>query len=226
MAEGIIQLPADGVGSKTRTRTRTVGANTVHEPYVLVQDPRLITYFGRANIFRTPGRAGTAGQKLFAIHNATGSSVKVDVEKITVDLVQTVVKAITVLPPVIRAWKVTVLPTNGTALTKVPRDSTLSSNASVTIFGDASADGTSSASALTATLPAGTILSQEFAGRMITGAGYEMMDRMEFFGELNEVITLNALEGVVIFADYVLATQNPITDMWVVGCKWTEYTNP
>ncbi len=226
MAEAIIQLPADGVGSKTRTRSRTVGSNTVHEPYVLVQDPRLITYFGRANTFRTPGRAGTTGQKLFAIHNATGSSIKVDIEKVTVDIVNTVVKAITVLPPVIRAWKVTVLPTNGTALTKVPRDSTLSSSASVTVFGDASADGTSSASALTATLPAGTILSQEFAGRFVTAVGQEVMDRIEFFSGTDELITLNALEGVVVFADYVLATQNPITDMWVVGCKWTEYTNP
>lgn len=226
MAEGIIQLPVDGAGSKTRTRTRTVGANSVHEPYVLVQDPRLITYWGRTATLRTPGRAGTAGQKLFAIHNATGSLIFVDVEKITVDLVQTVVKAVTVLPPVIRAWKVTVLPSNGTALTKVPSDSTKSSSASVTIFGDASADGTSSSSALTATLPSGTILTQEFAPRLITAAGYEMADRIEFSGEQDKLVTLNALEGVVIFADYVLATQNPITDMWIIGCKWTEYTNP
>jgi len=226
MAEGIIQLPVDGAGSKTRTRTRTVGANTIHEPYVLVQDSRLITYLGRVATFRTPGRAGTAGQKLFAIHNATGSAVIVDIEKITVDLVQTVVKAVTVLPPVIRAWKVTVLPTNGTALTKVPSDSTLSSSASVTVFGDASADGTSSSSALVATLPAGTILTQEFAPRLITAAGYEMADRIEFSGEQDRLVTLNPLQGVVIFADYVLATQNPVTDMWIIGCKFTEYTNP
>jgi len=185
---------------------------------------RTISYYGRAATFRMPGRAGTAGQKLFAIHNATGSTIKVDVEKITVDLVMTVVKAITVLPPVIRLWKVTVLPTNGTALTKVPRDSTQSSSASVTIFGDASADGTSSATALTATLPAGTIITQEFAGRFITAAGYEPMDRVEFLSGKDELITLNALEGIVVFADYILATQNPITDMWTVGCKWTEYT--
>ena len=226
MAEGIIQLPADGAGSKTRTRTRTVSANTVHEPYVLIQEPRLITYFGRANTFRTPGRAGTAGQKLFSIHNATGSAVLVDIEKITLDLVQTVIKAVTVLPPVVRAWRVTVLPSSCTALTKVPRDTSLSSSASVTILGDASVDGTSSSTALAATLPGGTILTQEFAPRLITAAGYEMADRIEFFAGLDELVTLRPLEGLVIFADYVLATQNPTTDMWVIGCKWCEYTNP
>jgi len=226
MAEDIVQLPSDGAGKKTRARSRTVGANTVYEPYILVQDPRLITFYGRAATFRTPGRAGTAGQKLFSIHNATGSTIKVDVEKITVDLVQTVIKAVTVLPPVIRMWKVTVLPSNGTALTKNSRDSVLSSSASVTVLGDASADGTGSSTALTATLPTGTFLSEEYASRLITAAGFEMFDRAEFFAGEDERVTLNALEGLVVFADYVLATQNPTTDQWLIGCKWTEYTNP
>lgn len=226
MAEDIIQLPTDGAGKKTRTRSRTVGANSVHEPYVLIQDPRLVTYYGKVSTFRIPGRAGTVGQKLFSIHNATGSTIKVDVEKITVDLVQTVVKAVTVLPPVIRIWKVTVLPTNGTAGTKTPMNSSLTSSASLTVLQDALSDGSSSASALTATLPAGTVVSQEFASRLITAAGFEMMDRAEFLSGQDEIVTLNALEGLVVFADYVLATQNPITDMWIVGCRWTEYTNP
>ena len=55
---------------------------------------------------------------------------------------------------------------------------------------------------------------------------FRSMDVAEFLGGTDELITLNALEGVVVFADYVLATQNPITDMWIVGCKWTEYTRP
>jgi hypothetical protein len=179
------------------------------------------TFKGRASTFRTPGRAGTAGQKIFAIHNATGSSKVVSVYKITVDQTATVIKAVTVLPPVIRAWKVTALPTNGTALTKVPEDSSLSTNSAVTVFGDASADGALSASALAAVLPAGMILSEEFAPRLITAVGYEMMDRAEFFAD-SDPIVLRPLEGIVIFLDYVLATQNPATDMWIVGCRWTE----
>lgn len=183
-----------------------------------------VSFKGRASTFRIPGRAGTTGQKLFSIHNATGSTVLVDVEKIKIDLVATVVKAVTVLPPTVRLYKVTVLPTNGTAITKVARDSAQSSNASLTILQDASADGTSSATALTATLPAGTVVEGEFAQRLITAAGYEVGDAIQFLKETDELITLRALEGLVVMLDYTLATQNPTTDMWIVTAKWTEYT--
>lgn len=185
---------------------------------------RAISYRGRASTFRIPGRAGTAGQKLFSIHNATGSTILVDVDKIKVDLVQTVAKAVTVLPPIVRLYKVTVLPTNGTVVTKVARDSALSSSAALTVLQDASADGTSSATALTATLPAGAVVEGEFAQRLITAAGYEVGDAIYFLKEVDELITLRALEGLVLTLDYVLATQNPITDMWIVTCKWAEYT--
>ena len=198
--------------------TRTKPSDQQH---VIVDANPSLLYKGTACTFRTPGRAGTTGQKILSLHNAAGSTVFVRVTKIAVDLVQTVVKAVTVQPPVIRAWKVTVLPTNGTALTKVPVDSRLTASASVTVLGDASADGTSSASALTATLPAGTIVTQEFAPRFITAAGYEAFDRVEFFSDGEEVV-LGALEGIVVFLDYVLATQNPITDMWVSSVHWTE----
>jgi hypothetical protein len=160
------------------------------------------------------------GQKILSVHNANGSTVKVYITKVVVDLMQTVVKAITVAPPVIRLWKVTVLPTNGTALTKNRIGGTSTSSASVTALGDASADGTGSATTLTATLPAGTILTQEFAPRFITAAGYEPADRVEF--NIEGEIELLALEGVVLFLDYVLATQNPITDMWIAGIEWYE----
>lgn len=186
-----------------------------------VKQTDLNTYIGRACTFRIPGRAGTAGQKLFSIHNATGSTTTVNVRKIFVDLYQTVVKLVTVAPPVIRAWKVTVLPTNGTALTKVQIGGSGATSSSVTVLGDASADGTGSGTTLTATLPAGAILSQEFAPRLITAAGYEIADRVEFF-DGTTTIKLGALEGLVLFLDYTLATQNPTTDMWIVGCEWDE----
>jgi hypothetical protein len=225
MADSFVQLPVDSSGKKLRTLDRGTPG---HDQYIIPSDGRLVTFQGRVCTFRTPGRAGTAGQKLVALHNATGSAVTVDVEKVAVDLVQTVVKAVTVLPPLLRLWKVTVLPTNGTALTKVPEDSIRfsSSSASVTVFGDASADGTSSASALTATLPAGTIVTQEFAPRLITAVGYECFDRTVFLEGDSEVVTLAPLQSIVLFAGYVLATQNPVTDMWAVSCRWSEYTRP
>jgi hypothetical protein len=160
-----------------------------------------------------------------SLHNATGSTIVAEVQKVVVDLVQTVVKAVTVLPPNIRLYKVTVLPSNGTALTKVAVDSSAAAtSASVTCLQDASADGTSSATALTATLPAGAVVTGEFAPRLITAAGYEMFDRTEFLTGSSESVVLRPLEGIVLMLDYVLATQNPITDMWVAGVRWEEYT--
>jgi hypothetical protein len=217
-----VQLSKPGFGAPNDFRS-----TSRQFPFPVDTDSRrLISYRGRAGTFRIPGRGGTAGQKLFSIHNATGSTTIVDVEKITLDMACTVVKAVTVLPPMVRLYRVTVLPTNGTAVTKVARDTTQSSSASVTILQDASADGTSSGTALTATLPAGNFVGGEFAPRLITAAGYEMSDRIEFLEETDEVITLRPLEGLVAMLDYPLATQNPVTDMWVVKCKWTEYTTP
>ena len=219
MADSSIAITA-GTGTAVDTFTMPNGD---HRQVVMVNDHG--SYAGKAATFTIPGRAGTTGQKLFSIHNATGSTIVAEVHKITVDLVQTVVKAVTVMPPVIRLWKVTVLPTNGTAATKVAEDSSsTATSASVTVLQDASANGTSSTTALTATLPAGTVVSEEFAPRLLTAAGYEMFDRTEFMSDPLESVVLRPLEGLVVFLDYTLATQNPVTDMWLVGARWEEYT--
>lgn len=179
------------------------------------------TFSGRCGTFRMPGLAGTAGQKIFAIHNATGSTKIVKVNQIAVDLYVTVVKAVTVAPPIIRLHRVTVLPTGGTAGSKVSKDTSLTTNASVTLFQHASADGTGG-TAITATIPAGSIITQEMAPRLITAAGYEMADRITFL-DTSEGVVLRALEGIVVNLDYTLATQNPVTDMWTVTADWDEY---
>lgn len=180
-------------------------------------------YTGYCSTFRTPGRAGTAGQKIFAIHNATGSTIVAEVQDIVVALNQTVVKAVTVMPPVIRLYKVTVLPSSGTAGVKVARDSSATAtSASLTVWQDASADGTSSGTALAATLPA-TVIAAEFAPRMITAAGLEMQQRVNFLEDDLATVILRPLEGIVVMLDYTLATQNPVTDMWTVSARWEEY---
>ncbi len=207
-------------GAGTTVATEDVGG--AHYQKIINSDEAHASFRGKCHSFRTPGRAGTTGQKIFALHNATGSTVFVHINQLAIDLAVTVVKAVTVLPPIVRVHRVTVLPTNGTALTKTSKDTALTSSASVTVFGDASADGSSSATALTATLPAGSILTQEFAPRLITAAGYEMFDRTELLVDTD--LVLRALEGIVVNLDYVLATQNPITDMWTVGADWYENT--
>lgn len=224
MADSFIQLPADSTGKKLNTRERTVGANTIHEQVVIPTTYEVITYRGRVGSFRTPGRAGTAGQRLSTLYNSAGSAVIVNVETIAVDLYQTVVKAVGTAPPIIRISRFTTAPTNGTVLSKVATDTAQSSSANVELRGDASADGTSSASALTVTVAAGNLMTQEYAPRLITAAGYEMADRVHFFHQ--DSVYLRAGQGLVVHLDYTATGQNPITDMWTVTWQWDEFTLP
>ncbi len=195
--------------------------------YVIPVEDRIVSFSGRTTTFVTPGRAAVA-QKVFAIHNATGSTVLVSVDRLTIDLLTTVAKAATVLPPLIRVHRFTALPTGGTALAKAGMDTTLTSSASVTAWGDSSADnaGAGTSSATTLTITAGAAISQKYAPRMLTAAGYEPIDTAPFFhGEPD--IMLRALEGVVVFLDMAtVTTGNPATDKWMVTADWTEYTRP
>lgn len=234
-----------GAGSFTVTRGQDGTTAVAHTTGVRVSQivgvqrvepvlaSKIVSYLGRASGFRTPGRAGTTGQKVLAIHNATGSPVLVDVNKVMLDFITTVAigKVGTIIPPIVRLWKFTAVPTNGTALTKIPEDSALTSNASVTVWGDASADGTGSATTLTITLPAATFPSQIVAPNRVfgtTGTGtnpwIEDSARITFLPESDEIITLRALEGLAVFLDYTVATANPVTDFWVPTVRWTEYT--
>lgn len=226
-----LPLPTGAATEATLARINTQGqkAMSASTPVVIASDQSTVNvamaaasvlFRGKVLTFNTPGRAGTVGQKILSLHNATNSTIKVYITKVVVDAAFTVVKAVTIAPPMIRLWKVTVLPTNGTSIAKTKIGGTTTSNASVTVLGDASADGTGSATTLTATLPAGAIITQEYAPRFITAAGYEPADRVEF--EISGEIELNALEGVVLFLDYVLATQNPTTDRWIAGMEWYE----
>jgi hypothetical protein len=217
-------------GVEARGYRRGPNAGDGWDQYVVPVADRIESFRGRSSTFVTPGRP-VAAQRLFAIHNATGSTTLVSINRVVVDLMTTVAKAIGNQPPVIRANRFTALPTGGTALVKVGLDSAQTSNASVTVWGDASADnagaGTSSATALTITPNPTTSLAQVFAPRFIGTAGYEMVDTAAFFiGEPD--VVLRPLEGVVIsLTDPVtLALGNPATDKWIAFCDWTEYTKP
>lgn len=204
------------------------------DQYVVPVRDRISSFKGRATTFVTPGRGATA-HKILALHNATGSTVLANVNRIRVDLLSTVSKAITTVPPVIRVHRFTAVPTNGTALTKVGLDTAQTSNASITAWGDASGDnaGAGTSSATTLTITAGGALAQTWAPRVAsfavpaTGSNpfYEPIDTVEFFvGETD--ITLRALEGVCVFIDLVTATNNPTTDKWLASIDWEEYTRP
>ncbi len=199
-------------------RRGAVSGDPVDQFVVPVLD-RIVSYRGRAGTFRQLGIAGTAGQKLFTIHNASGSTVLVDVEGITVDVYQTAARV--VAPPILRLHRYTTLATGGTAVTKAPEDTTMTSSSSVTLLQGTASDG-GAATAIVVT--PGAILSQEPVARALTLVGYEQFDRTEFFS--GSPITLRALEGVVVNLDYTVATSNPVTDNYTVTVKWSEYTRP
>ncbi len=191
------------------------------DQYVIPTSDKIVTFRGRACSFRQLGIAGTAGQKIGAIFNAAGSAVIVDVELVAVDVSQTAARV--VAPPLIRAHKLTAVPTGGTAITKIASDSTLTSNASVTLFQGTASDG-GAATAITATPAANTIINQEVAPRALTLVGYEQFDRLEWFD--SKPWTLRAGEGMLVNLDYTVATSNPVTDNWNVQFLWSEYTRP
>jgi hypothetical protein len=212
-------------GVEARGYRRGTVSTDSWDQYVIPIRDRIVSYSGRVSTFITPGRAAV-GQKLLALHNATGSSVIVCVNRITVDVLHTAVKAVTIVPPVVRIHRFTAIPTNGTTLTKTPMDSSQSSNASVTAWGDASADGTGSGTTLTVTIPAGSCLHQKYGPRVFTAVGYEPIDTAPFF-EGEPDITLRALEGICVFLDQaVVTTGNPSTDRWISTIDWEEYTRP
>lgn len=210
-------------GVEARGYRRGTLATDDWDQYVIPVRDRITSCLARAATFRTPGRAAVS-QKLMALHNATASPVLINLNRIRVDMLTTVVKAVTVLPPIIRVNKFTAVPTNGTVLAKTLLDTAGATNSAVTVWGDASADGTSSATTLTIT--AGGVIAQAFAPRLLTAVGYEPLDTVEFFlGDID--VTLRALEGVVIFLDNAtVTTGNPATDFWLATIDWEEYTRP
>lgn len=215
-------------GQQARAYRRGTVSGDPVDQYVIPVEDKIVSFQGRCTTPYMPGRAAMS-QKVFAIHNATASPVLVSVDRIRLDMLNLAVKAVTIVPPMIRIHRFTALPTNGTNITsthKAPLDTTMTSDAAVTVWCDASADNTSSATTLTVTIPSNSLLAEQWAGRVFTAVGYEEMDRPEFFGGEPD-ITLRALEGLCVFLDAaVVTTGNPTTDKWAVSCDWTEYTRP
>lgn len=194
------------------------------DQYVVPVFDRVTSFAGRAASFRIPGNAAVS-QTLVTLHNATGSTVLINVNRVLVDVTSTAVKATALVqPPVIRIYRITALPTGGAAMNKVGFDSTQTSSASVTCLQGASADRTGVA--ITATVPTTTRMAQVPAPRLATFAGFEVLDPIVFFEGPSDV-TLRALEGIaVVLEDAVVTTGNPATDWWTVMVDFEEFTRP
>ena len=188
------------------------------DQYVVPVRDRISSYKGRACSVRIPGIAGTTGQNILSIFNADATGVLVEVQKIFVDVMQTAAKVIE--PPAIRIYRVSAAPTGGSAITKAPLDTALTSDTDIAVLQGASAENT--ASAITATT--GALVSEEWAPRVLTLVGYETADRLFFLDDAP--VLLRQSEGLLLRLDYSAAGANPVTDKWVCGVQWEEFTRP
>lgn len=175
---------------------------------------------GRAATFRTIGRGGTVPRRVLALWNAAGSGRTITINQITLDIMQTAVVPETVIAIPIRVYRITSSPTDGSPLTKSAKDTALTSSASISLLQDASADGTNSVAALAATTAAGSALTQVFASRLITAAGFEAMDRAVLLADKRVLIRPG--EGVVLSLDITLAAQEPASVHTLAEIDWFE----
>lgn len=225
MAEDFVQLAADGAGAKMRTRGRTIGANAVEEQYVLVASERVVVARLWWATSRIPCRAVTS-QPLFTIWN--GGTNLVAVRRLTAESDTIVAKA--ALSPVLRTFRMTTASTAGDTLVGFSQDTNDTGSAGVVARQDASADGTSSASALTATPNPTTKAWQQTAPRMHTAVGYLGPTVLNLLPDDSGVVAegpliLRPSQGLVVRME-VAAAPTAADYHFYLKCVTDEYTLP
>ncbi len=217
---------ASGAGvADVRTRERTVDGGTFAEQYVVPIDERVASYKGMYSTFRSPGRAATT-QVLFTIANKTGSGVLLALRRLSIQQETSAVVNISWANQFKTARVAGTVPANGTVMTKVPFDSNQSSAANVEARGDASADGTTSASALTAAFT--TVAWHQFAMRMHTAVGQVLLDDESLIPSLADAdpVILRENEAMIVSVLANATAANGATVFYLINCMWEEFTLP
>lgn len=224
MPEDFVQMPPNSTGAKTRTRSRIVGANTVHEPYTIIQPERLVTAEVGVSTFRTIGNAAVS-QNIFTLENGVSSPVLVGIRRLTLQMDATAV--LTVVTPQVKVWRITTLPTGGTALTKIVFDSGETSNALAVARAATASDG-GAATTITATPPAGSAFWQQYLWRQATAVGQLVTSDESLVPIIcdDTPFVLRANQAVLVQIVASVATSNPATNNYIVNCMWEEYTLP
>lgn len=173
MADGVVRLAPDSTGSYLHTRTRTVNSQTVHEEYVRSLDSdRVTASISSAATFRIPVRAVAAAgsQPLLTMLNSASATAVIGIRRIAVEVDSIVAR--TALAPWIRTVRISAH-AGGTAVTPVTYDASTTLNATgLAILADASADGTNSTTALSATVSNANFIWQQVLPRWQTLVGY------------------------------------------------------
>ncbi len=114
MAESFTQVPPNSTGNQMRTRTRTIGGNTVHEQAVF--NGAMPTYYALADAV-----AFAANKQVISLYNAVGSGQLVVIKKLF--LINVALAAVTGVAVRQELKRFSAIHTAGTAITPVPSDS-------------------------------------------------------------------------------------------------------
>ena len=114
MPESFTQVPPNSTGNKMRTRTRVVGADTVHEQAVF--NGALPTYYALADAV-----AFAANKHMISLHNAAGTGKMIVLKKMF--LINLALAGVTGVALRQDVKRFTAVHTGGTAVTPVPCDS-------------------------------------------------------------------------------------------------------
>lgn len=198
-AVGVVDNAAGAGIGEVRTRSRTIGGGTKHEQYVIPVSDRVIAGEWVSSSFRIPARA-LAAQTLAAVFVGASSAQFLVIRDILVDQETIAIK--TVINPLLKVQKTSVVHTNGTAGTKNLTDSNDATDANITVAFDASADGTNSASALTNGTLTGAAFQPRYATRMHTAVGISISgsDPLQHMRGLpeNKPMVLRPSQGLVL----------------------------
>lgn len=113
MPNSYTQVPPNSTGNKMRTRSRVIGADTVHEQAVF--QGSLPTYYALADVV-----AFAANKHMISIHNAAGSGVMIVLKKMF--LINLALAAVTGVALRQDVKRFSAVHTGGTAITPLPCD--------------------------------------------------------------------------------------------------------
>lgn len=232
MPDSFIQVAPDSTGSKLRTRSRTVGANTVDEPYAIVL-PHERNVLNRSwySSLRIPIPASTTATTFFTIWY-TGSNI-INVRRLGIEVGTAIAYA--ALSPIARLYRITGTPPavgSGSTLAAIQQDTTDAAITGTTVL--AAHTSAEAYGALTVTgQTLGALAWQQVLPRFHTLTGFApptVLNMLPDDGTMNQEDPLVIRNGAGIALRWEFPTTGtvPTASTWHVMVKAvvTEYTVP
>lgn len=212
----ILPLDTGNTGKNKRTQTRVVGADTVHEDFVIVQDMRSVLgcYKASSGSLTPPTTAHNGTTTGFAwLYNPVGSTIKMQISRMVYDMKFNAL-AVDLIPGELRADRFTFTGTgSGTLVTPAKRDSN-----------DAASQGNFrlASTGLTCT-PVATLFGAQFPTMdLVTGGAGQWNPHRVVYEQpsQDEEFILRAGEGIVYWSQQNLTTANR---RLFINVAWDEF---